>query len=314
MSPELLQEKLKFATVHLLISAFVLMLAAIVVSQVWYPDAYFVVDDAWAALKWLLLVDVLVGPLFSFVVYASSKPRQMLIMNMAVIISVQLVALGGGLHTLHTSKPAVVVYWKNGFFLAQDTLLQQVGIAIPEDTATDRAGVPVLTVPPTTQSFLDAAQFEPIADRIDFILGFNRDITEYVADRPDWQKTIDLYYQSHGVTAEDVQWFELSGGRNGSYLYGVSESQRQPLGPVSVPYPANRVLPLVNVDVLPEWGVKGEAAEETMDEGNMDSTTGLDAESVEGAENSERAEAAPLSDSPAEGDSDEVEASSGGEQ
>ncbi|WP_169798124.1 hypothetical protein [Moraxella oblonga] len=100
--------------IHFLIS---LSIFGLVLAWVWfvaYPDVYFTMAGAVQGLTLVFLVDVVLGPLLSFLVYNPKKPKKEIFSDFAIIGLVQVGALLYGLNTLYQEHPkAVVVYHKS---------------------------------------------------------------------------------------------------------------------------------------------------------------------------------------------------------
>lgn len=102
------QRRLYAASVHFGFSCAVAALAAALVFLAWYPSPFREVSGG-RELFWLVVViDVLVGPLLTFVVFDSKKPSIELRRDLAVVLFLQLVALGYGLHTVALARPVVI--------------------------------------------------------------------------------------------------------------------------------------------------------------------------------------------------------------
>lgn len=98
------------AGLHLLASVGVAALAGVLVYLVWYPDPYDEVAGGSGLFRLLVAVDVVLGPLLTFVVFDRSKPRRKLWRDMAVVLSLQLAALGYGLWTVFEVRPVYLVH------------------------------------------------------------------------------------------------------------------------------------------------------------------------------------------------------------
>jgi hypothetical protein len=109
--------KLKAFGTHLALS--VLIFAAIIALTVWlwYPPPFFWIDGALHVTLLAAAVDIVAGPLLTFVVYRPGKPR--LVMNLAVIAALQFGALAWGVQALYSQRPllmAFVGHKENRFF------------------------------------------------------------------------------------------------------------------------------------------------------------------------------------------------------
>jgi hypothetical protein len=109
--------RLKAFLLHLAGSAVIASLALLLVFQLWYPaplhDALGVTD----IFLLLLLVDVVLGPLLTLLVFKVGKKT--LVLDLAVIACLQLSALGYGLWTVAEGRPAWMVFNVDRFDLVQ---------------------------------------------------------------------------------------------------------------------------------------------------------------------------------------------------
>jgi hypothetical protein len=104
------KERGRAAGLHLLASMGVALLAAVLVFQVWYPYPYGDLAGGNNLFRLLVSVDVVMGPLLTFVVYNRAKPRPELWRDLGVIVVLQLAALGYGLHTVYQARPVYLVH------------------------------------------------------------------------------------------------------------------------------------------------------------------------------------------------------------
>lgn len=94
--------------VHLMLSGVILLPVVLVVYFWWFPHPFFRVQDVSAVFFILVGIQLLLGPLLTFVVYAPQKKG--LKFDLAVIALVQLAALGYGLYSIESERPAYVVF------------------------------------------------------------------------------------------------------------------------------------------------------------------------------------------------------------
>ena len=98
------------AALHLLLSAAVAGLVAVLVFGGWFPTPLRALVGG-TELFWLIVgVDVVCGPLLTFVVFNPAKPRVELRRDLALVALVQLLALGYGVHALSYAHPVALVY------------------------------------------------------------------------------------------------------------------------------------------------------------------------------------------------------------
>ncbi len=104
------KNRLKAAAVHLGISLLVAGCAAILVFGVWYPYPYREISGGRELFLLVVGVDVVLGPLVTFIVFSQTKPRTELIRDLAVVGLLQLAGLGYGLWTVHQARPVHLVF------------------------------------------------------------------------------------------------------------------------------------------------------------------------------------------------------------
>jgi hypothetical protein len=98
------------AALHFGLSLFFAALVATIIFALWFPGEYRTFAGG-AKLFWLIVsVDVVMGPLLTFVVFNLAKPRRELVRDLSIICLMQLAALGYGLYTLHEARPVALVF------------------------------------------------------------------------------------------------------------------------------------------------------------------------------------------------------------
>ncbi len=110
-----LQFATKIASRHLLISVFVALLSAAFIFFVLYPYPYYLITGSLSIFLIMMVVDVSCGPLCTFVIASPKKSRRETIMDLTLIGTVQLLALGYGLFTLYAARPVMQVYERDNF-------------------------------------------------------------------------------------------------------------------------------------------------------------------------------------------------------
>lgn len=105
--------KLKFAGLHLLISASIVITFLFFSYTFWYGNIYYDISGAWVPSKMLLMIDVILGPLLSFIIYKKGKKN--LKVDLFIIGLIQIFAFIYGAYTLFLGKPSLVVLKQNTF-------------------------------------------------------------------------------------------------------------------------------------------------------------------------------------------------------
>jgi hypothetical protein len=108
-SKALLITKLKATAVHLSMSIAVFVYLAYQIYYNWYPEPYFSIDGGWAAIRLVSAVDLVLGPLITFLIFDLTKSRRAILFDLLIILIVQLGALAYGVHTTYTQRPVAIV-------------------------------------------------------------------------------------------------------------------------------------------------------------------------------------------------------------
>ncbi len=130
-----LRQKLLATAVHLLVSVACVGTLLLLVTQVWYPDYLFRTDGGWQGLRIVILVDLVLGPLLTFVVFRRGKKG--LVLDLTLIAIMQLTALFGGGWLVYSERPLLLVFHEGRFFSVTADDYRDVGVPVP-----DLAGIP----------------------------------------------------------------------------------------------------------------------------------------------------------------------------
>lgn len=97
------------AAVHLLGSLLVAALAAVLVFYLWYPFPYGELAGGRELFVLVVLVDIVLGPLLTLVLFAPSKISRELWRDLIIVVIIQLYALGYGVWTVWQARPLFLV-------------------------------------------------------------------------------------------------------------------------------------------------------------------------------------------------------------
>lgn len=114
---ELFKDKLKAFFIHLTISLLTVLVAYFLIHLLWYPTPLFKATDASKIFIMILLVDLILGPLLTFVVY--KKHKKTLKIDLTVIVLIQLSALSYGLYSVYQARPVWIAYVVDRFELVR---------------------------------------------------------------------------------------------------------------------------------------------------------------------------------------------------
>jgi hypothetical protein len=99
----------KAATIHLGLSMLVALSAAILVFGIWFPYPYREFSGGRELFLLVMAVDVVCGPLLTFVLYNPAKPKSELVRDLGLVSLIQMAALVYGVHTVWQVRPLFLV-------------------------------------------------------------------------------------------------------------------------------------------------------------------------------------------------------------
>lgn len=104
------KQRLVAAAIHLGLSLTIAGLAALLVFGIWYPYPYREISGGRELFFIVVVVDVVLGPLITFVIFNRKKPTRELRRDLAIVVLIQLAALGYGLWTVFVARPVHLVF------------------------------------------------------------------------------------------------------------------------------------------------------------------------------------------------------------
>lgn len=103
----LLKDKICASGYHFLFSCLLMLVAGYVVYFIWYVSPFYQLYAVENVFILLLLVDLVLGPLCTFIVF--NRQKKELKRDLAIIIAIQLLAMLGGMWSIAQSRPAWLV-------------------------------------------------------------------------------------------------------------------------------------------------------------------------------------------------------------
>lgn len=98
---------------HFSISLAIFLLLIWLMVRFWFPGDLFLMDGGWQGLKIIAPIDLILGPALTLLFYRPWKKS--LKFDMAMIATVQILALGFGVYTAYHQRTAAIVFAENRF-------------------------------------------------------------------------------------------------------------------------------------------------------------------------------------------------------
>ena len=110
----LLQSKLTASSIHLCISFTLLLMIVAWLYWVLYPSFYFGMSGGIQGFWLILGVDMILGPVLTFLVFNKNKKKREILTDLATIGLIQFAALAYGMYTVYQERPQLILMFEHG--------------------------------------------------------------------------------------------------------------------------------------------------------------------------------------------------------
>ena len=163
----LLITKLKATAVHLSMSVAVFIYLAYQIYYNWYPEPYFSIDGGWQGIRLVGAVDLVLGPVITFLIFDLRKSRKEILFDLLVIVIIQVGALAYGVYTTYNQRPIAIVVIDQ--FVVSSTM-EYYGETLPSSSElarfSDEKPPIVYSDFPTDREGLDEVQRSKLEDKV----------------------------------------------------------------------------------------------------------------------------------------------------
>jgi hypothetical protein len=99
--------------IHLTLSLLIFSTLVLMMALFWFPGDLFFIDGGWQGLKLVAMVDLVLGPALTLLLYKPGKPK--LALDMSLIAAFQISALAYGFYATHQQRTVAIVFAEQGF-------------------------------------------------------------------------------------------------------------------------------------------------------------------------------------------------------
>jgi hypothetical protein len=172
------KHRLQASCIHLTASLVVAVVAALLVFGLWYPYPYREISGGRELFLLVVAVDVIIGPLITFAVFDRAKPRHELRRDLAVVVLIQLTALGYGLWTVCMARPVHMVFEYDRFRVVH-------AVEVPQELL-GQTPAGIVALPLTGPTLLALRPFKSGQEKMETTLAALQGLS--LSSRPDlWQ-------------------------------------------------------------------------------------------------------------------------------
>lgn len=239
------------AGVHFLSSLFIFSLLLWIIIKIWYPQPFFSSSGGWQGLKIVALIDLVLGPLITLIIYNSTKSKKELMTDVGTIIILQLAVLSFGIHTIYSERPVAITFWESEFYSIPASALNKQGIGIEQlnqfsdqfpaliyaKKPKTKDGLEEMVkiveeknTPPTQQFFL----YESATHHISEILQHSININKIISANKDMAKKLESILKETKTKQEDNYYLPLKSRYQNIIL--IFNSKLKQIGYIKAPY------------------------------------------------------------------------------
>ena len=229
----LLITKLKATAVHLCMSIAVFIFLAYQIYYNWYPEPYFSIDGGWQGIRLIGAVDLVLGPLITFLIFDLGKSRRAILFDLITIAVIQLSALSYGIYSIYTQRPVAVIVIDQ--FVYSTTMEQYAGTLastgelqrysdekppiIYSDFPLDREGIDEVQRIKFEDKVLEIAQMQLYRPRTELLAALHkRQLAAGKLLDKDGRQTFANWLQENGKTMDEVLILRFSGRYGNAWL------------------------------------------------------------------------------------------------
>ncbi len=230
---------------HLLASFVVISAFLLVVYVVWYPgplsDLHVVMD----AIKVVIGVDLILGPLMTLIVFDVRKSRKVLARDLSFIVFIQLSALAWGGYMTHKARSVFLVFHFDTIYSVarNDISSEKVGGDLSMPCFWQRPKqvyIPKLEAGEVAQNIRDiyagvgrpvqyqVARYLPMEGHTKMALKYAMDMTVYTKNESN-KSQLNAFLRHHGGTVEQYAFYPLEYGPYKS-IVGISRENLELVG------------------------------------------------------------------------------------
>lgn len=231
---------------HLGISLVIFTVLGYLIVFHWYPDFFFQTDGGWQGIRIIALVDLVLGPTLTLIVFKAGKPG--LKFDLSAIATLQSVCLVAGTYIVYSERPLAIVYADGFFHSVSADDFRKIGSATPDLSHFPGENPKWLTVGlPEDYASISEVRMKAYSEGIPMRMLINhykpfegsdidpeRDpfpLETLESEQPD---ELEQFLREFGGRADDYYYFPL-GARHGYALIALRTSDLQVVGVVSLP-------------------------------------------------------------------------------
>lgn len=96
---------------HFCLSALIFFTTIMILIYFYFPSPHFKINGGWQGLRIMLIIDLILGPLLTFLIFAPKKPKSEKAKDLSIIFIIQIMAFFYGFYTVYQQRPILLVLY-----------------------------------------------------------------------------------------------------------------------------------------------------------------------------------------------------------
>lgn len=233
---------IRWALRHGLLSLAVALMSAVLVYKLWYPMPYREMLGVGSIFILILVVDVVCGPLITFVLASPRKSRREMALDLGLVGVIQAVALVYGLHAVWTGRPAVLafendrltvvsanevdhanlVHAPQGLHVLPFSGVLQVANRKPKDNSEFFTSIELSLA--GLSPAMRPAWWEPMATQVDQMQARAKPLAELIAQHPDQAVVLETAASRAGYPVGTLTYLPLTSSKTNDWVALLNSS------------------------------------------------------------------------------------------
>ena len=222
MNTHLIVQKMKASGLHFLLSLVVITAYLSIVFLLWYPEPFASLEKVADAAEIVIGVDLVLGPLLTFLLYKKNKPG--LKTDLTLVVLVQLSALFWGVHVTYKQRPVYMAYAEQMFSVvaASDLQGKQPADAVLRSRGWGDQRLVFIELPENAQEKLQLLLkqhniytmvdlYRPYTEHLDTIMAESIDMMQRIEDYPEMKPAFEAFLHTHGGSVDDYAFIPVEG-------------------------------------------------------------------------------------------------------
>ncbi len=239
--------KLKATSIHLLISLLIFAGILYLIFFQWYPEPFFTAQGGWQGIQLMAVVDLVLGPSLTFIVFNHLKKRKEIILDLTLIALVQFTALAWGGYSVYMQRPIALVHWGDTFYTVTCDDYSSQEIEAPDFSMFSQHIPPLIFARPvrneleyeqfiqlsekSVPAYAQIALYQSIEDNLSSIFAGQLDIEEVMANNSEMKARLE---KLTGGNFDDYNYVALKAKYQNMIL--VMDDSGKIVGEVKAPY------------------------------------------------------------------------------